>query len=109
MRYIILILMLCVSSVSMAQKYPERGEVRRGNKEFVAEDFEAAAGHYTRAMELAPDSFESRYNLGSALVKGEKLEDGEKLLAELAADSLLNATDRAEAFFNRGNSQVGQQ
>ncbi|MFI3303389.1 MAG: tetratricopeptide repeat protein [Rikenellaceae bacterium] len=109
MRHIILLLMLCVNFAATAQKLQERGEVRRGNKEFVDENFEAAAEHYVRAMELAPDSYEARYNLGSALIKGGSLEDGEKLLAELTADSLLCDVDRSEAFFNLGNSQFEQQ
>ncbi len=108
-RYIVLALMLCSAFNVEAQNSKERGEVRRGYKAFVKDDFEAAAEHFNRAVEYAPESFEARYNLGSALLKGEKGEDAEKLLADLAADSLQSDHDRAETYFNLGNSQFAQQ
>ncbi len=108
-RYILFMVALFVGSTAMAQRLPERREVRQGNKEYVGEKFDVAAERYTKAMELAPECYEARYNLGSALIKGEKFEEGEKLLAELAADSLLGDTDRSQAYFNLGNSQFAQQ
>ncbi|MFI3259686.1 MAG: tetratricopeptide repeat protein [Rikenellaceae bacterium] len=113
MRHIILMLLIGVGSVMMsqvqAQNLPERREVRRGNDSFLDEDYEKAAEYYVRAMEYAPDNYEARYNLGSALIKGGDLESGEKLLAELAADSLLSDAKRSIAYFNLGNSQFEQQ
>lgn len=105
----IFILLLCMTSGVSAQNMPERGEVRRGNKAYVKEEYAEAEEHYRRAVEASPESFEACYNLGSALVKGEKLEEAEKLLVALAADSLLADGDRSQAYYNLGNSQFAQQ
>ncbi len=65
--------------------------------------------HYSKAMAIAPDNFEARYNLANALIKGKKMEGADPLLKALAADSLRSNTDRSEAFYNLGNSQFEQQ
>ncbi len=109
MKYIISLLLAFVTLSSIAQELPERGEVRRGNKAYLQEDYAAAAESYAKAMTYAPQSFEPRYNLGNALFKGEKVEDAEKLLTEIAADSLLADLDRSAAYFNLGNTQFQQQ
>ncbi len=108
-RYILLMLSLLTSSVAAAQDLPERGEVRRGYKAFLDEDYEKAAEHFERAVEFSPESFEAKYNLGSTKFKSEDMESAEKLFAELAADSLQSDPDRAHTYFNLGNSQLAQQ
>ncbi len=102
-------LSLCSVMTLSAQNLKERGEVRRGYKAYVDEEYDAAAEHFGKALEHAPESFEARFNLGSALFKGEKYEEAEKLLADLSADSLLQDSDRAQAYYNLGNSQFAQQ
>ncbi|MFI3249215.1 MAG: tetratricopeptide repeat protein [Rikenellaceae bacterium] len=109
MKYIISLLLAFVTLSVSAQELPERGEVRRGNKAYLQEDYAAAAESYMKAMSYSPDSFEPRFNLSNALFKGEQLEDAEKLLTEISADSLLTDLDRSAAYFNLGNSQFQQQ
>ncbi len=101
--------MLLVGTSATAQNLRERGEVRRGNKAYLREDYGEAAEHYGAAMEYAPSNFEARYNLGSALLKGEQMEQAEQMLAEVAADSLLSDSQRSISYFNLGNSQFAQQ
>lgn len=109
MKYIISLLFALLTISLSAQELPERGEVRKGNKAYLQEDYAAAAESYAKAMTFSPTSFEPRFNLSNALFKGEKVEDAEKLLTEIAADSLLNDLDRSNAYFNLGNSQFQQQ
>ncbi len=109
MKYIISLLLAIVTLSVSAQELPERGEVRRGNKAYLQEDYAAASESYIKAMTYSPSSFEPRFNLGNALLKGEKVEESEKLFTQIAADSLLNDKDRAEAYFNLGNTQFQQQ
>ncbi len=109
MKYIISLLLAFVTLSLSAQELPERGEVRRGNKAYLQEDYAAAAESYAKAMTYSPESFEPRYNLGNALFKAEKVEDAEKLLTEISADSLLSDLDRSAAYYNLGNTQFQQQ
>ncbi len=109
MKYIISLLFALVTISLSAQELPERGAVRKGNKAYLQEDFAAAAESYAKAMTYSPASFEPRFNLSNALFKGEKVEDAEKLLTEISADSLLTDLDRSNAYFNLGNTQFQQQ
>lgn len=109
MKYIISLLFAFATLSLSAQELPERGEVRRGNKAYLQEDYAAAAESYAKAMAYSPESFEPRYNLGNALFKAEKVEDAEKLLTEISADSLLSDLDRSAAYYNLGNAQFQQQ
>ncbi len=93
----------------VAQNLPERGEIRRGNRLFDKERWEEAAERYTKALTYSPASFEANYNLSNALHKSQEFATAEELMAKVAADSLLDAQSRADAYFNLGNSQFHQQ
>lgn len=108
MKYIISLLFALVTFSLSAQELPERSEVRKGNKAYQKEDYAAAAERYAKAMIYSPESFEPRFNLANALFKGEKFEDAEKHLTEIAADSLSADLDRSNAYYNLGNSQFQQ-
>ncbi|MBP3482569.1 MAG: tetratricopeptide repeat protein [Alistipes sp.] len=99
-----------VASVSevAAQSLPERSLVRKGNRQFGRERYEKSVDSYTRALEAAPNNFEATYNLSNALFRSERYDKAEQTMMRAAADSTRTDTERAEAFFNLGNTQFMQ-
>ena len=120
--------LLCVTTLS-AQKMPERGLVRKGNRLFDKQRYTQSADAYQHALNHDSTSFEARYNLGNTMIRramadttayadpqssAAKMSQGfisqaEGLLQAAAADSLRTADERADAFYNLGNSQFIQQ
>lgn len=120
--------LLCVTTLS-AQKMPERGLVRKGNRLFNKERYTQSADAYQHALNHDSTSFEARYNLGNTMIRramadttayadpessAAKMSAGfisqaEGLLQAAAADSLRTADERADAYYNLGNSQFVQQ
>ncbi len=98
-----------VTQNATAQNLPERGEVRRGNRDFERENYESAIESYTKALTYSPSSFEANYNLSNAQHKLQQFDKAEESMAKIAADSLLGDIDRADAYYNLGNSQFHQQ
>ena len=123
-----LIALLSVVEAS-AQKMPERALVRKGNRLFDKERCAQSADAYQHALNHDSTSFEARYNLGNTMLRramadttayddpnssAAKLSQGfisqaEGLLQAAAADSLRTADERADAFYNLGNTQFVQQ
>lgn len=102
------ILAVCVSEAS-AQRYPERRLVRKGNRAYEREDYARSIERYTRAAELAPESFEAQYNLANALFRTQAYDKAAEIFGALAADSLRTLQDRADAFYGLGDAQLAQQ
>ena len=102
-------LMLLVTGSVWAQMYPERSQVRKGNRDFDKERYDKSIEHYTKALEAAPGNFEAGYDLSSALYRTEKYEEAAQRLQQLALDSTRTETERAETFYNLGNAQFKQQ
>lgn len=120
--------LLCVTTLS-AQKMHERGLVRKGNRLFDKERYTQSADAYQHALNHDSTSFEARYNLGNTMIRramadttayadpqssAAKMSQGfisqaEGLLQAAAADSLRTADERADAYYNLGNSQFIQQ
>lgn len=107
----ILLFVLCVgwNGTASAQRMPERGAVRSGNRQFNKGNYERSIERYERALTFAPESFEATYDLGNALYKAERYDRAEQTLRQAAADTLRNETERAETYFNLGNAQFRQQ
>ena len=123
-----LVALLC-ATVASAQKMPERGLVRKGNRLFDKERYAQSADAYQHALQHDSTSFEARYNLGNTMIRQAmadttayndpnssqaKMSTGfisqaEGLLQAAAADSLRTADERADAYYNLGNSQFVQQ
>ena len=123
-----LVALLC-ATVASAQKMPERGLVRKGNRLFDKERYAQSADAYQHALQHDSTSFEARYNLGNTYIRQAmadttayddpnssqaKMSTGfitqaEGLLQAAAADSLRTADERADAYYNLGNSQFVQQ
>lgn len=109
MKKLLFILLAFVAFSATAQNLPERGEVRRGNRDFERENYESAIESYTKALTYSPSSFEANYNLSNAQHKLQQFDKAEESMAKIAADSLLGDMDRADAYYNLGNSQFHQQ
>lgn len=107
------IILLCValgfSLDAVAQRMPERGLVRQGNRHFAKERYERSADAYTEALKHDSTSFEARYDLAGAMFRTERYAEAEEALKMVVVDSLQSAEDRAEAYFNLGNAQFAQQ
>ena len=111
-RYCFYILFLVCAgwgSTASAQRMPERGAVRSGNRQFDKGNYEKSIERYERALTFAPESFEAAYDLGNAFYKAERYDQAEQTLRQAAADTLRTETERAETFFNLGNAQFRQQ
>ncbi len=111
-RYCFYILFLVCAgwgSTASAQRMPERGAVRSGNRQFDKGNYEKSIERYERALTFAPGSFEAAYDLGNAFYKAERYDQAEQTLRQAAADTLRTETERAETFFNLGNAQFRQQ
>ena len=98
-----------VASCLVAQNMPERGLVRKGNRQFGRERYEASVDSYTRALEAMPNCFEAGYNLSNALFRSERYDKAEQTLKGFVTDSTRTAAERAEAYYNLGNTQFMQQ
>lgn len=134
MKKIFLYILLCgVMSLfvvdAAAQRMPERGLVRKGNRLFAKERYEHSSNAYREALQHDSTSFEARYDLANALIRmamadttaytnpegsaakmsSGNLQQAEALLQAAAADSLQTVESRAEAFYNLGNAQFVQQ
>ena len=107
------ILLLCFALSftldAVAQRMPERGLVRQGNRHFAKERYERSADSYTEALKHDSTSFEARYDLAGAMFRTERYAEAEEALKMVVVDSLQSAEDRAEAYFNLGNAQFAQQ
>ena len=93
----------------MAQNMPERALVRKGNRQFEKERYERSVDSYTRALEAVPGCFEAGYNLSNALFRSERYDKAEQTLKGFVADSTRSDKDRADAYYNLGNTQFMQQ
>ena len=92
-----------------AQRMPERGLVRKGNRQFAKERYERSVDSYSEALKHDSTSFEARYDLAGAMFRTERYAEAEEALRRVVVDSLQSAEDRAEAYFNLGNAQFAQQ
>lgn len=99
---------VCVAQAA-AQNMPERSLVRKGNRHFAKERYDRSADLYRRALECDSTSFEAAYDLAGAMIRTDRYDEAERLLASAAADSLRSDADRAEAYYNLGNAQFAQQ
>lgn len=104
---IILGLMLLWAGSAFGQKYPERRDIRSGNKLYEKGDYTEAEVAYRRALEKSPESYEGNFNLADALYKQKRYDEAAQMNARLAADSAY-AENAAAAYFNQGNALFQQ-
>ncbi len=99
-----ILVLLCVGSVS-AQLFPERGDIRRGNRDYEAQQWEDALKHYGTGLSQNPASWEAAMNLGSALYRMGQYAQADSLYSQVTKHPLLTPEQRARAFYNLGNDQ----
>ncbi|MDE6858295.1 MAG: tetratricopeptide repeat protein [Alistipes sp.] len=108
-RYLLYIICMFAAASASAQKYPERGMVRKGNRAYDKGRYERSIERYENALRVAPDNYEAIYDLGNALHRAERYDKAAEMLGKAAADTLRTPEERAEAWFNLGNTQLAQQ
>ncbi|MBQ8191790.1 MAG: tetratricopeptide repeat protein [Bacteroidaceae bacterium] len=105
MRYILLIISLCMAVGSYAQR-TDRDFVRRGNKLYADSLFVKAEVEYRRALDVNPQSMEAMYNLGNSLLAQQKAEEAMKQYQ--AAASLIPAGGRNIAVADEDKMKLAQ-
>ena len=108
MQRLLYILLLFAAAGARAQQMPERRDVRQGNQLYDRSDYLGAAERYTQALDKDPACYEALYNLGNAFSKAGMHEKAERTITRAAADTLRTDADRAQAFYNLGNTQFQQ-
>ncbi len=109
MRYILTFVVTLFTLSLSAQALPERGLIRKGNRAYNKNEYKGAIESYDKAHQVAPDSFEAIYNYANAMHKDEQYAKAEELYGSLKAEELPSDADRADLFYNLGNSQFMQQ
>lgn len=107
MRRIFLFLALALLAVdAAAQQYPERRQVRKGNRAYDKGNYQDAAGRYMRALGTDPASFEARYDLGNAFHRQELYDQAAQAQQQAAADSLAGARRSRRSVLQSGQHAV---
>lgn len=114
--YTIVVVVLFVVGGSLpvsAQYYKERGLVRDGNDLFERRNFRSSLNRYNEALEHDSTSYEALYNRANAYHHTRKSSPEDSTLTaetafrnyeQIAADTLLSNTQRAEVLRNLGES-----
>ena len=97
----IISLMLIVSVSSMAQN--ERKLIREGYRAYMREDYNEAEVNFRKAEDENPDSYEARYNTGTALYQKNKIKESAERFSELLAEAEKPA-EKAKIWHNIGNT-----
>ncbi len=92
---------------AQAQKYPERQEIRKGNKRYDKGDYPGSEVFYLRALEATPGSVEAAGNLAGALYRQERFEEAAQVGAKAARDSMAGPY-ASQLHYNEGNAQFKQ-
>ena len=107
-KYFAIVVLLLVCGEVSAQKMKERSCVRKGNEYFNKGEYKKSIAHYEEALQHDPNSFEAKFDLGSALYCNERYEEAEKTLLPLLENESLSETERGDVAYNLGNTQFAQ-
>ena len=107
-KYFASVVLLLVCGEASAQKMKERSCVRNGNDYFNKKEFRKSIECYEEALQHDPNSFEAKFDLGSALYSCERYEEAEKTLQPLLENKSLSDVVRGEVAYNLGNTQFAQ-
>ena len=107
-KYFAIVVLLLVCGEASAQKMKERSCVRKGNEDFNKGEYKKSIAHYEEALQHDPNSFEAKFDLGSALYCNERYEEAEKTLLPLLDNESLSEIERGEVAYNLGNTQFAQ-
>lgn len=105
---LLVIATLCVGQAA-AQKMPERALVRKGNRQYERQNYDASIDNYARALQVDPANFEAKFNTANVQFRKELIEKSEQTLRKLAQDSTRTDIERGEVAYNLGNTLFVQQ
>ncbi|MBQ9138569.1 MAG: tetratricopeptide repeat protein [Alistipes sp.] len=98
---------------------PERGLVRKGNRQYNRADYKGSVDSYSRALQHDPNSFEAKFNTANVqyrmafqdttTVNNQMLSKAENTLRKLAQDSTRTDIERGDVQYNLGNTLFAQQ
>lgn len=92
-------------SVMGALAQSEREHVREGNTLYEQEQYPDAEASYLKALEKNPTMDQGIFNLGDALYEEERFESAAQQF-EHSAETLVDPTNKAQAYHNLGNSYL---
>jgi Ca-activated chloride channel homolog len=96
---ILIIFLLIVPGKLLAQQ--ENKIIETGNNYYRQQQYDKAESEYRKVLETSPGDRVAKFNLANALIKQNKTDDANKLLAELTVQE--NKTDlRSKATYNQG-------
>lgn len=109
-KYLLLLLTLCVASAAYGQKYPERRHVRKGNRLYEEQRMEEAQREYRSALQKEAQSVEAKFNLGDSQYAMGDFEGAANTFTELLEKYPdLSPEVKAKTHYNLGNAQFQQQ
>ena len=108
-RYILVVLLVTISTAAYGQKYPERHHVRKGNTLYESQRMEEAQRSYRTALQLDSLSVEGTFNLGDSQFAMGDFASAENTFKNLLENERLTDEQRAKTHYNLGNSQFQQQ
>jgi len=99
------LLMMC--QVLFGQMFPERREVRKGNREYERENYVEAEAAYMGALSKNPASYEGNFNLGNAYYRQGRFEESAQRFQQLSQIPHMPEV-MAKTWYNQGNGLVQQ-
>ena len=108
-RYILVALLMTLSTTAYAQIYPERQEVRKGNSLYGSQRMEEAQRSYRNALQLDSLLVEGSFNLGDAQFATGDFVTAENTFKSLLENKRLTDEQKAKTYYNLGNSLFQQQ
>jgi tetratricopeptide (TPR) repeat protein len=104
-RILITFLSLFLVPCSLLFAQREASDVRKGNKQYNKQDYNAAEISYRRALETNKESYAAQYNLGEALFKQDKYPEALEAYENAARmlDKNNDKTQMAKVMHNIGN------
>lgn len=109
-KYLLLLLALCVAGTAYGQKYPERKHVRKGNRLYEEQRMEEAQREYRSALQKEAQSVEAKFNLGDSQYAMGDFEGAANTFTELLEKYPdLSPEVKAKTHYNLGNAQFQQQ
>lgn len=105
MKYLITILLICISVFAVAQKGNK--EIIKGNESYKKGEFEIAESNYTKAIEANDKNSIAYFNKGNALLKQNKYSAAASMYAA-AINSSNNVFIKVKAAYNKGVAEAKQ-
>ena len=102
----LIVILLLLPSILLAQD--AKKYLREGNTSYKDGNMENAGEHYQKALDAAPENKKAIFNMGDALYRQEKFAEAAQQF-EMATSKIEDASERAAAWHNYGNSMIQSQ